>query len=146
MSQVKIICRIHKSKSKNNKKIRKSTKNVRNPHILRTLQFLHFFELFKNFRDFIWLEYFLNRFITHRRWSNDLWKKNQIQKCQKIRKGTKNVRISHILHTHPFLHLFELYNNFEDLIWLGYCLNRFIKLRRRLNDLQKNPNKKILKN
>ena len=56
------------------KEINKATKSVRNPHILRTLPILHLLEVFNIFWDFIWLGYYLNRFITLRRWSNDLRK------------------------------------------------------------------------
>ena len=63
-------------------KIRKGTKNVKNPHIFRTLCILHFLELFKNFGYFIWLGYYLNKFITLTRWSNDL-RKNQNPKILK---------------------------------------------------------------
>ena len=38
------------------------------------------------------------------------------------------MRNPHIVHTHPFLHFFELSKNFGDYIWLGYSLNRFIHL------------------
>ena len=58
----------------------------------------------------------------------------------------KNVRNSHMVHTLPILHLFEVFKLFWDLIWLGYCLNKFITLRRWSNDFWKNPNPKILKN
>ena len=101
------------------KKIRKGMKNVRNPHILHTLPFLHLFELFKNFGDFILFEYCLNRFITCRRWSNDL-RKNQNPKILKNQQGTR------ILRTLPFLHLFELFKNFGDFKWLRYCFLVFL--------------------
>ena len=51
-----------------------------------------------------------------------------------------------MLRTLPILHLFEVFKLFWDLIWLGYCLNKFITLRRWSNDFRKNPNPKILKN
>ena len=71
--------------------------------------------------------------------------KIKLQKYLKIKKGTKNVRNPHILRSLPILHLFELFKIFWDFIWLGYCLNRSVILRRWLNDIQKNPNPKILK-
>ena len=86
-------------------------KNARNPHILRTLPFLHFFKLFKNFGDFIWLGWCSNRFITLRRWSNDLRKKSKSQNTKKIRQGTKNVKNPHILQIHPILNNNELFKN-----------------------------------
>ena len=58
----------------------------------------------------------------------------------------KNVRIPHILRTLHILHFFEIVKVFWDFIWLGYCLNMFITLRRSSNDLRKNQNPKILKN
>ena len=63
-----------------------------------------------------------------------------------IRKGTKSVRSPHILRTHPFLHFLKLFKKFGDFVWLGYCLNRLITLRRWSNDLRKNPNPKMLIN
>ena len=121
------------------------TKNVRNPHTLRTLTFPHFFELLKNSWDFIWLRDCLNKFITLRRCSND-FQKNQNPKILKIKKGMKNVRNPHILRTLPILHFFEFLKFFGEFIWVGWCLNKFITLRRWWNDFQKNPKQKILKN
>ena len=72
--------------------------------------------------------------------------KIQIQKCKKSNKGMKNVRNPHILRTLPILKFFGLLKICWDFIWLGYCLNRFITLRRWSNDFRKNPNSKILKN
>ena len=68
------------------KKIHKGTKNVRNPHILRTLRNLHFFGLFKIFWGIIWLGCCLNRSVTLRRWSNDIWK-NRNRKILKNSQG-----------------------------------------------------------
>ena len=73
-------------------------------------------------------------------------KKSQIQKYKKINKAMKSVRNPHILRTLPIFHLFEAFKIFWHLIWLGYCLNIFITLRRWLNNFRKNPNPKILKN
>ena len=56
----------------------------------------------------------------------------------------KNVRNPNILRTLPIL-IIELFKNFGDFIWLGYCLNRFITLRRWSYDFRKNQNPKILK-
>ena len=64
-------------------KIRKGTKNVRNPHILRTLPIIHFFDALNFFLDFIWLGYYLNKFITLMGCSNDAWK-NQTPNILKI--------------------------------------------------------------
>ena len=86
------------------------TKNVRNPHIVRTLPILHFFGLFKIFWGVIWLGCCLNRFVTLRRWSNDI-RKNQNPKILKISKGMKNV-----MNFLPILHFFELLKNFGDFI------------------------------
>ena len=131
---------LEKWKSKNTKKITKGTKNVRNPHIHCTLPILHFFELLKNIWDFIWLRYCLNKFITLRRCSNESWKKSKSKNTKKIRKGMKNVRNPHILQ------FFELFKKIWDFIWHGYCLNRFITLRRCSNNARKNHTSKILKN
>ena len=56
------------------------------PHILRTLPILHFFGLFKIFWGIIWLGCCLNRFITLRRWSNDI-RKNRNAKILKNSQG-----------------------------------------------------------
>ena len=52
----------------------------------------------------------------------------------------------YILCTLPIFHFFELFKKFWHFIWLGYCLNRFIALRRCSNDARKNQISKILKN
>ena len=119
---------------------------MRNRHILRTLPILHFFGLFKIFWDFPWLGYYLNSFITFRRWRNDLRKNPNPKILKKINKGTKNVRNPHILRILPILHMFDVFQISWDFIWVGCCLNRFITLRRWSNDIRKNPNPKILKN
>ena len=67
-------------------KIHRGTNNVKNPHSLRTLPILHLYEVLKNFWDIIWFECCLNRFVTLRRWSNDI-RKNPNQKILKISKG-----------------------------------------------------------
>ena len=72
--------------------------------------------------------------------------KIQIQKYEKFHKSMKNVRNPHILRTLPILHFFGLFKIFWDLIWLRYYLNRFVTLRKWLNDLRKNPNPKKQKN
>ena len=73
----------------------------------------------------------------------------QIQKCQNIHKGTKYVRNPHILCTLPALHFFGHFKLCRDFIWVGYCLNSFITLRRWSNDFRKKfkckNNKKINK-
>ena len=56
------------------------------------------------------------------------------------------MRNPHILCAHTILHFFRLFKILWGFIWLGYCLNRFITLRRWSNDFRKNPNPKILKN
>ena len=63
-----------------------------------------------------------------------------LQKYLKIRKGTKNVRNPHILHTLPILHFFEILIQFWDFIWLGHCLNESITLK----GVQMMPGKIIL--
>ena len=118
---------------------------MRNPHILRSLPILHFFRLFKIFRAIIWLGCCLNRFVTLRRWSNDI-RKNRNAKILKIHTGTKNVRNPHILRSLPILLFFGHFKIFWGIIWLGCCLNRFVTLRRWSNDIRKNRNAKILKN
>ena len=55
------------------------------------------------------------------------------------------MRIPHILHTLPNLLFFEVLKKKMDLIWLGYCLNRFIILKECGIDARKNQNRKILK-
>ena len=87
----------------------------------------------------------MNGFI-HLRGVEMMPEKIILQKYKKIRKGTKNVRNPHILRTLSFLHFFELFKIFWEFVWLGYCLNRFITLRRCSNDAGKNQNPKILKN
>ena len=72
--------------------------------------------------------------------------KIKIQKYYKISKGTKNVRIPHVLYTLPILHFFELFKTFWDFIWLEYFLNRLFTLRKCSNDSWKNQNPKIVKN
>ena len=72
--------------------------------------------------------------------------KFQMQKYEKIRQGTKNVRNPHILRTLVNLHFFEVLKFFFHIICLGYYLNRLIALRRCFNESEKNPNPKILKN
>ena len=62
--------------------------------------------------------------------------KIKVQKYLKIRQGMKNVKNPNILRTLPIL-IIELFKNFGDFIWLGYCLNRFIIRRRWSNDLRK---------
>ena len=74
-----------------------------------------------------------------------IYGKIQIQKNKKIHKSTKNVRNPHILPTLPNLHFFGLFKIFWNIIWLGYCLNRFVTLRKWWNDFWKNPNPKIWK-
>ena len=64
-------------------------------------------------------------------------KKIKLQKYLKIRKGTKNVRNPHILHTLPILHIFDVLKIFWDFIWLGYCLNELITLKGCSNDAKK---------
>ena len=73
-------------------------------------------------------------------------RKIQIQKYKKIHKGAKYVRNPHILRTLSILHFLGLIEICWDFIWVGYCLNSFIKLRRCSNDFWKNPSPKILKN
>ena len=73
---------IRKTQIKKYKKIHKGSKNVRNPHILRTLPILYFFGLFRNVWGIIWLVCCLNRFVTLRRWSNDM-RKNRNKKILK---------------------------------------------------------------
>ena len=58
----------------------------------------------------------------------------------------KNVRNPHIFRTLLILHFFGLFKIFWGIIWLGFRLNRSVTLRRWSNDVQKNQNKKILKN
>ena len=48
--------------------------------------------------------------------------------------------------TLPILHFFGLFKTCWHFIWVGWCLNRFITLRRWSNDIRKYPNPKILKN
>ena len=50
-------------------------KNARNPHIFRTLPIVRLFGVFKIFWGIIWLGCCLNRSVTLRMWSNDIWKK-----------------------------------------------------------------------
>ena len=73
---------IRKNRNRKILKNSKGTKNVRNPHILRTLPILHFLGHFKIFWGIIWLGCCLNRFVTLRRWSNDI-RKNQNAKILK---------------------------------------------------------------
>ena len=75
-----------------------------------------------------------------------IFEKIHIQKYSKIHKGTKNVRNPYILRTLPNLHFFEVFKIFWDIMWFGYCLNRFITLKGCPNDAQKNQTPKILKN
>ena len=65
-------------------KIHKGTKNVRNPHILRTLPILHFFGVLKNFKDIKWFGCYLKRFVTLRRWSNDIRKNRNSKNTKKF--------------------------------------------------------------
>ena len=58
------------------------------PHIVRTLPILHFFGLFQIFWGIIWLLCCLNKFVTLRRWSNDI-RKNQNPKILKNSQGYK---------------------------------------------------------
>ena len=78
------------------------------------------------------------------KWLPEKSKSKNTKKFTRV--GTKNVRNSHMLRTLQILPLFEVFKLFWNLIWLGYCINMFIILRRWSNDLQKNPNLKILKN
>ena len=57
---------------------------MRNPYILRTLPILHLFEVFTNFWDFISLGYYLNKFITLRRWWNDFREKSKSKNTKKF--------------------------------------------------------------
>ena len=56
------------------------------PHILRTLQILHLFGVLKIFWAIIWLGRCLNRFVTLRRWSNEI-RKNRNPKILKNSQG-----------------------------------------------------------
>ena len=103
------------------------------------------FDVLKKFWDTVWLGFSLNEFITLKGCSNDHWK-NQTPKILKIRKGTKNVRIPHILRTLSNLHIFGLLKIFWDIICLGCCLNSSVTLRWWSNDIRKKRNRKILKN
>ena len=112
------------------------------PHTLRTLLILQFFELFENFGDFIWLEYCLNRFITLRRWSNDLRKKNtkklgRVQRMWGI--------LTFFVPSHFFTSL-----NFLKILGTWYCLDivQICSLHIRGGQMisKKNQNPKILKN
>ena len=58
----------------------------------------------------------------------------------------KNVTNPHILRTLQILHFLNFLKKNWNFISLGYCLNKFITLRRYLNDFRKNPNPKTLKN
>ena len=120
-------------------------KNVRNRHILRTFPILHFFGLFKIFWGIIWLGCCLNRFVTLRRWSNDI-RKNRNAKILKNSQVNEECEESSHFRTLPILHYFGLFKIFSGIIWLGCCLNRFVTLRKWSNDIRKNRNKKILKN
>ena len=73
-------------------------------------------------------------------------KKIKLQKYLKIRKGTKNMRNSHILRTLPILHIFDVLKQIWDFICLRYCLNEVITLKGYSNDAQKNQTPKILNN
>ena len=64
--------------------------------------------------------------------------KIKLKKYLRIKKGTKNVRNAHILRTLSILHLFDVLNFFEDIVWLGYCLNEFITVKVCSNDTCKN--------
>ena len=117
---------------------------MKNPHILRTLPILHFFGVFKIFWELIWLGCCLNRFVTLRRWSNDIWK-NPNPKILENSQGWEECEHSHILRTLPNLHFFGVFKIFWDIIWFGCCLNRFVTHRRWSNDIRQNPSSKILK-
>ena len=56
------------------------------------------------------------------------------------------MRNPYILRTLPILHFFGVFKIFWDIIWLAYCLNRFITHRRWWNVFRKSPNPKVLKN
>ena len=51
----------------------------------------------------------------------------------------------HNLRTLPIIHLVEVFKNFWDFIWLAYCLNRFITLRRWWHDFAKKSKSKNTK-
>ena len=135
-----------KLKSKNTKKLTRVRKMCRNPNIHRTRPILHFFRFFKICWDFIWVGWCLNRFITLRMWLNDFRKNPNPKILKKINRDTKNVRNPHILRILPILHFFGVFKIFWDFIWIGYCLNRFITLKRWWNDFRKIRNPKIQKN
>ena len=75
-----------------------------------------------------------------------IFEKSKSKNTKKNRKGARNIRIPYVLRTLQFLNFFELFKTFGDFIWLGYCLNRFITLRKWSNDRRKNQNARILKN
>ena len=118
---------------------------MRNPHIVRTLQILHFFGVFKFFWGIIWLVCCLNRFVTLRRWSNDIWK-NRNPKILKNNQGYQECEESSHSSYPPNSPLVWSCENFWAIIWFGYCLNRFVTLRRWSNEIRKNRIPKILKN
>ena len=117
---------------------------MRNPHIVHTLPILNFFGIFKDFWGIIRLGCCLNRFVTLRRWSNDI-RKNRNPKILKNYQGYEECE-PHILRTLQILHLFGLFKIFWGIIWLGCCLKRSVTLRRWSNDIRKNRNPKILRN
>ena len=118
---------------------------MRIPHILRTLPILQFLDFLKFFGTSYGLR-IVEIGSLHLGSGEMISGKIQIQKYKKIHKSTKNVRNPHILRTLPILHFFRLFKIFWNIIWLGYCLNRYVTLRKWWNDIRKNRNKKILKN
>ena len=73
--------------------------------------------------------------------------KIEIQKILKNSQGYEECEeSSHSSYPPNFSLVWSFFKIFLDFILLGYSLNRFITLRRRSNDFQKNPNSKILKN
>ena len=118
---------------------------MRNPHIVRTLPILHFFGLFQIFWGIIWLLCCLNKFVTLRRWSNDIQKNRNpkiLKNSQVYEEFEESSHSSYPLNSPLGWSVL----NFLGIIRLGCCLNRFVTLRRWSNDMRKNRNAKILKN
>ena len=71
-----------KNPSKKIQKISQGYEVCEESSLFRTVPILHFFGVFEIFWDIIWLGCCLNRFVTLRRWSNDI-RKNPNPKIQK---------------------------------------------------------------